>query len=100
MTFPGKGDLTSIDIRNYLELGLKNIRFKLAHVLTRQAKIEMFQMLRDAVDWYCKKYEITKLPITTWIDIPNSLIRTGVLKKVRHDHNYLRKRIYKVEKCK
>lgn len=50
--------------------------------ITESDKIEMLDMIKDAVQYCCDKYEVTTWPITISIDIPNACIITGVLSDV------------------
>ncbi|XP_052756024.1 uncharacterized protein LOC113515592 [Galleria mellonella] len=81
--------LTSIDIQNFIEMGLRIIRFKMTHV-TRNDKLKLITMLNNAVKLCCEKYEVSNWPIAISIDIPNACIRTGFLKdEIKEPQIYL-----------
>lgn len=73
--------LTSIDIQNFIEMGLHIVRFKMTHI-THKDKIRLLEMIKNAVKWCCEKYEVSHWPIAISIDIPSCVIKTGMIKQV------------------
>ncbi|XP_038223229.1 uncharacterized protein LOC119840613 [Zerene cesonia] len=74
-----EGILTSVDIQQFIELGLHIISFKMSNV-TRTDKIKLLAMLKSAVKGACRKYDVSTWPIAISIDLPSATIRTGVIR--------------------
>ncbi|XP_063824332.1 pyruvate kinase-like isoform X1 [Ostrinia nubilalis] len=74
-----EGTISEIDIRNFLEAGLRIVRFKMTHI-ARKDKVVLLSNLRKAITWCCDKYEQSTWPVAVSIDLPNACIRTGYLK--------------------
>ncbi|XP_013170930.1 PREDICTED: pyruvate kinase-like [Papilio xuthus] len=68
--------LTSIDIENFIEMGLRIIRFNVTN-LTRNDKIILLAKFKQAMKSFCEKYNIPSWPIAISIDLPNACIKTG-----------------------
>ncbi|CAH2991748.1 unnamed protein product [Chilo suppressalis] len=71
--------LADIDVQNFLEAGLKIIRFRMTHNINE--KVVMHEMLKSAIELCCLKYEVSAWPVATMIDLPNALVRTGYIKE-------------------
>nr|XP_021208975.2 pyruvate kinase isoform X3 [Bombyx mori] len=85
-----EGTLTYIDIKTFIEIGLKIVRFTMSRVTTTD-KLKMLAMLDDAVKSYCEKYNVTAWPIAISVDIPNACIRTGLLSEEINDAHLILK---------
>ncbi|XP_013170917.1 PREDICTED: pyruvate kinase-like isoform X2 [Papilio xuthus] len=77
ITFSDAG-LTSIDMENFIEMGLRIIRFRMTK-LTHNDKIMLLAKFREASKVYCSKYGVENWPIAISIDVPNACIKTGSL---------------------
>ncbi|XP_013138681.1 PREDICTED: pyruvate kinase-like [Papilio polytes] len=77
ITFSDAG-LTSIDMENFIEMGLRIIRFTMSK-LTHNDKITLLAKFREACKVYCSKYGVDNWPIAISIDVPNACIKTGSL---------------------
>lgn len=75
-TFSAGTSLTSIDIENFIEMGLRIIRFNLTN-LTRNDKIMLLAKFKQAMKSFCEKYNVPNWPIAISIDLPNACIKTG-----------------------
>lgn len=62
-------------------MGLHFIRFKLTHI-SHHDRYNFLQVIQEAISFCCQKHEKSHWPIAISIDIPNCIIRTGVLKEV------------------
>ncbi|XP_064292150.1 pyruvate kinase-like isoform X1 [Plodia interpunctella] len=70
--------LTYIDIQNFIEAGLRILRFKM-NLVKREENLKVLAMLEEAEKACCDKYGLNSWPIGVAIDIPNATCRTGLL---------------------
>ncbi|XP_068631427.1 pyruvate kinase-like [Battus philenor] len=70
--------LTSIDIENFIEMGLRIIRFKMTK-LSISDKIILLAKFKQAMKLFCEKYDVQTWPVAICIDLPNACIKTGCI---------------------
>ncbi|XP_075971966.1 uncharacterized protein LOC142973828 [Anticarsia gemmatalis] len=70
--------LTEYDIKNFVENGLRIVRFRMI-LITQDDRIKWIKLLEKAAAAFCEKYDINYWPIALSIDIPNVCIQSGFL---------------------
>ncbi|XP_068631429.1 pyruvate kinase-like [Battus philenor] len=68
--------VSSIDMENFIEMGLRIIRFKITN-LTRSDRIMLLAKFKQAMKLFCEKFDVPSWPIAICIDLPNACIKTG-----------------------